>query len=1077
MAVGDNPISEDEFTKKLLAGAPARTPFKTPDVQDSMPSLFEAEMGIGAEAAPPKLKGTEEDLPPKRIVKWQELETPEKLRTIREDAVARFGKSGEQRKGESDRDYIKRWMTAKRQVEWNTTLNGVPELNWLYNAKKEDVMKNAAGWQLYDSIPDWYEEGGQPGVRPVLEATASLVSDPTNLLTVGVGSVVRYQAARQAIKSATAARLRAFGAGAGVNSVVGVADNIVQQNLKIETGRQIDPTTGKVTDKVDYLEAGIIGAASAVLGGFEASALARKPSKTSKEELEEILEGRRKDGLPDPDADVNKAFVELLDKDMEKTLTEFDIAQGRKTLDDLSPQTILTQAEVKTEINTRAIKAAGYILLNDPSFKDTVRKVVSKEKQLSNAVQEVFSSVDEINEDVLDSAIQKTGLTLNEFADVTRTSVSDAAKIMQSYSALARVLNNQAKLDPEVEKVVDALYGRKSVLPDAFGSLANGIRRMERESKAFVVSSIATTVRNVLGTGTGIGFESAARLIEGTIYQTGKVFDAIKNKTYQSGDLTRGLNTVVRDSFNTLIYLNQAGLTAEVFEKLLVDNPRIQQQILSALQETGNENLSKAARFVNTFNVAQDALFRRAIFTASVERQLRSVGQDMYQIIASGKNVPADILKNAADDSLRGTFSYMPKEGVAKALVTAIEKVPGGSLLVTFPRFMSNAISFQYKYSPIGAASGVGDMINALRLEKSEPATALKLYKRATDRFSSALVGTAALYAAYKYRLENQETKWNEIVDPSGDTRDIRAVFPWGGYLAVGDFLAKEKLNTLPSAQVDEYIETIVGIKVPAGSQGAFIELIKEAVNNTEGKAAEKLDKAIGRVIGDTAGRFVQPGQPVFAYFDLFDKEAQIARDPNVLQSDNIITETALNRIYNKLPGLKEDLPEVVPYLREETPMRAAEFFNMLTGTRAVPRANAIETEFLKLGLDPYKFFQSTGDKQLDRAIIRASAPYIQQINKNLSQERYQAMTDAQKRLALADRVRQATGFGRTIARAKMEASDRDRMDKLTFNNLSKERRAAINELYAKDNFGVTMDQTGDYKQVYKYDALIEQFR
>ena len=1081
MALGQQPIKDEEisaaeFEKRLLAGTkPEPTPFQSTEVQDSMPSLFEAEMGITPTEPAPKMKGTDEDLPPKKVVKWEELETPEKLRTIREDAIARFGKSGEQRKGESDRDYIKRWMTAKRQVEWNTTLNGVPELNWLYNAKKEDVMKNAAGWKLYDSIPDWYEEGGQPGVRPVLEATASFVSDPTSLVTFGAGAAVRYQAARQAIKSATAARLKAFGVGAGVNSVVGVADNIVQQNLRIETGRQRDEN-GNVTDKINYLEVGIVGGISAVLGGFEAASLARKPGKTSKEELEDILEGRLKDGATDPDAASKKALTELLDKDMQKTLTEFDIFQGRKILDDLSPQTILTQAEVSTDINTRAINAAGYILLNDPAFSAVRRQVVSKEMKLSDAVKDVFSSVDEINEDILDSAIQKAGLTLNEFSDITRTSVSDAARIMQSYSALARVLNNQAKLDPEVERVISALYGRDGPLPSAFGAIGDGVRRMERESKAFVVSSIATTVRNVLGTATGMGFEAANRLLEGTIYQTGKVYNAFKTGTYQSGDVTRGLQTVVRDGFGTLTYLGQAGLTAEVTDKLLIDNPRIKDQMLSALQETGNQNLSKAARFVNTFNVAQDAIFRRAIFTASVERQLRSVGQDMYEIIASGKNVPADVLKNAADDALKGTFSYMPKQGVAKKFVDLFE-LPGGSLFITFPRFMTNAISFQYKYSPVGALSGVGDMVNALRMESKDPATAMKLYARANDRFSSALVGTAALYAAYMYRLENQDTKWNELVDPSGDTRDIRAVFPWGGYLAVGDFLAKQKLDTLPAAQFDEYVETIVGIKVPSGSQGAFIELIKEALTNTEGKAADRLDKTIGRVIGDTAGRFIQPGQPIFAYFDMFDKEAQIARDPNVLQTDNIITETAINRIYSKLPVLKKELPEFVPYLREETPVRAGEFFNTLIGTRAVPRANELETEFVKLGMDPYKFFMSTGDKELDRAIIKASAPYIQQVGKNLSQERYQAMTDTQKRLALADRMRTATGIGRTIARTRMEASDRERMDKLTFNNLSKERRAAINELYAKDNFGITMDESGEYDKVYRYDALIERFR
>ena len=1074
MALGQQPIKDEEisaaeFEKRLLAGTkPEPTPFQSTEVQDSMPSLFEAEMGITATEPAPKMKGTDEDLPAKEPVNYDELKKPERLKVIRDYAVARYGKDGAQRKDESDEDYIKRWLTSMRQVSFNTTLNAVPELNWLYNAKKEDVIKAAAAHQLYDRIPDWYEEGGQPGVRPVLEATAALVTDPTNLVTFGAGAAVRYQAARQAIQSAMAARLKAFGVGAGVNSVIGVADNVVQQNIRIETGLQKD---------INYLEAGIIGTASAVLGGFEAAALAKKPGKTAKEELEDILEGRLKDGVDDPDAASKKALAELLDKDMQKTLTEFDIFQGRKILDDLSPQTILTQAEVSTDINTRAINAAGYILLNDPAFSAVRRQVVSKEMQMADAISNVFNSVDEINEDILDSAIQKAGLTLNEFSDITRTTVSDAARIMQSYSALARVLNNQAKLDPEVEKVIDALYGRKGPLPSAFGAVGDAIRRAERESKAFVVSAIGTTVRNVLGTGTGMGFEAANRLLEGTIYQTGKVYNAFKTGTYQSGDVTRGLQTVVRDAFGTLTYLGQAGLTAEIVDKLLIDNPRIKNQMLSALQETGNENLSKAARFVNTFNVAQDAIFRRAIFTASVERQLRSVGQDMYQIIASGKNVPADVLKNAADDALKGTFSYMPKQGVASKLVNTIENIPGFSLIVTFPRFMLNAMSFQYKYSPVGALSGVGDMINALRMESKDPATAMKLYARANDRFSSALVGTAALYAAYMYRLEHQDTKWNETVDPSGDTRDVRAVFPWGGYLAAGDFLAKQKLGTLPAAQVDEYVETIIGIKVPSGSQGAFIELIKEALSNTEGKAADRLDKTIGRVIGDTAGRFFQPGQPVFAYFDMFDKEAQVARDPNVLQTDNIITETALNRVYAKLPGFKKELPEALPYLREETPMKAGEFFNMLTGTRAVPRANVLETEFVKLGMDPYKFFMSTGDKELDRAIIKASAPYVQKVGENLSQEKYQAMTDTQKRLALGNRMRMATEFGRNRARARMEASDRKRMDKLTFNNLSKERRAAINEMYAKDNFGITMDETGDYSKVYSYDAKIEIFQ
>ena len=58
-----------------------------------------------------------------------------------------------------------------------------------------------------------------------------------------------------------------------------------------------------------------------------------------------------------------------------------------------------------------------------------------------------------------------------------------------------------------------------------------------------------------------------------------------------------------------------------------------------------------------------------------------------------------------------------------------------------------------------------------------------------------------------------------------------------------------------------------------------------------------------------------------------------------------------------------------------------------------------------------------------------------------------------------------------------MLGKDRDRMDKLIFNNKTAEERKAINELYAKENNGTTMDEAKDYKQVYKYEALIQRYR
>jgi hypothetical protein len=65
----------------------------------------------------------------------------------------------------------------------------------------------------------------------------------------------------------------------------------------------------------------------------------------------------------------------------------------------------------------------------------------------------------------------------------------------------------------------------------------------------------------------------------------------------------------------------------------------------------------------------------------------------------------------------------------------------------------------------------------------------------------------------------------------------------------------------------------------------------------------------------------------------------------------------------------------------------------------------------------------------------------------------------------------------REITQAKMSATDRDRVNKMRFNKLPPVARRAINELYAAENNGVTLDEAKDYGKVYKYEALIQRYR
>lgn len=1053
---------------------------------ESFESSFDAEMGLGQQ--------TQEvvDLKPKEIPKtnFEDLTKQENFNIIKDYAEARFGEGGKQKKGESKEDYVKRWMTAMRQTQWNTTLNAVPELNWLYNANKKDVAKAAKAWQLYDTVPDWYDKGGQPGARPFFEATLSLVSDPTNLVTLGIGSYARYQAARAAIGSAIQNKVKAVTAAAGTEAAIAAAQSAVDQQIEIETGRR---------DEISGTDIAISSSLGAILGGVEArTVFGRAPKKTTKQDLEEVLAAKKTSVDP-----TEKKFTDIWDKELEQTLTEFDKFEGRQTLDKLSPPTDITEAQVKKDLSLKSINVAKYILLADPNFRDAAQRVANKEQKISDAVKDVFMSIEQrtkegdvdvpkIDDTVFEAALERAGINLKEFAEAARTTVGDGATIMQGYSAAARIIRRAMDIDPESKQIIDKLFGRSSdqEAPSSYGWLGDGIRRLERESKALVTSSIGTTMRNMMGTTVGLTFDAAKNLLESSTFAVGKTIKgaydiAVRGESYKRGAVTQGLSDIVKDSFNTLTYLTNAGITAEVTDAILKHNPRIQRQIFHALQETGTDELSTVAKFASTFNVAQDVLFRRAIFTASIERQMRRAGMDMYEVLAQNKRIPSDVIKNAADHALMGTFSFMPKKGIANYFVRFFE-APGMSLVNPFPRFMVNAISFQMKYNPVvGGARAASDAAQALLQSKKNPAMAERLGRRAVERMSEGIVGGAAILAAYQYRSENTDLAPWEIRADDGSTIDTRAIFPVGPFLVMGELLRNVTSDRFSEVKVRESLETLAGMKLPGGTQFTLLENLPElaegVLNAFQGKEAEKAQVALGKLVGDFVTRFIQPLQPLNAFVETFDKEMQIARDPNVITSDDLVAEAAMNRVKAKFPieilpeDVVEPLPEAVSYFREGPPIRGGEFFNTLSGIRQQPAANRLEKEVKELNIEPFTFFPSSGLRMLDREIIKASLPYVEElVFERMDRGDYDDMSVYQKRVAFKTAMQEAIATGREEVMGMFEAEQQDAFHKLVYNRLPADQRRIISAAYAKDNDGRSIEEDKAYDRHYEYFGEIE---
>lgn len=1171
-------LDEEKPTQDLLATEPSSfelemglaTPEPPPVAptpaapkEEPLPSLadveyggFETEMGEEPKA---EVEPFEFKVPMESVAQDDVL-----FNIIRNYGVAKYGKEdGDIRPDEDKLDYIRRFQREMRAIRSAPSTDGLPELLRIKNASEKEAVDIVTAHKLFEAmaeLPAWeptkslVSKEGLQRVVPTLESIYYTLKDPTTYAggiaaRVGIGVAGRKMTSG-ALTKELQNKLTKYGVVSGVGGefLVNTYAATKQQELQnaidgifSEEGKPLEtkvlpqiPEGASVSDAalavlVSPVGQGLISSVFGYAEGKGLSKAVRQSDVKSRKELSDALKLGRAASKDLATKDFTKAFDAALDK----TLDEFDYFEGVKVLDKIAPESLpawaakqltgtesdeLTQSIIKKEISKRAVDVAKYVMLLDPNFRP------AKGQKVSVAVKNVFMSFEseQIDDSVINAALKKAQITPQEFAQATRATVGEAATIMQSYSALARTLNRIGRIDAKAAKIIDQIYGRESEVVSVGGALAQGVRRGEAESKALVTAAIATSARNAMGTGTSIGLQGASRLLEGTLYTYGKALQTGIKGEYKVGDITKGLNDAVKDAFGTIAYLADKGLTRELTGKLLTGAPELEEVLLSALQETGTKKLSRVSEIASTLNVAQDAMFRKAVFTASVERQLRQVGMNMFELLAEDKAIPSSILKNAVDDALKTTFSYMPKptkggvvtleaigETAANKLVSFVENLPGGSIAFTpFPRFIANAMAFQYKYT----ASGIGGIQDALiaargskaiwnpdkkglfkiEFKKLDDPEVQKYARQALGKFTDNGIGLGLIYALYHYRLENQDTEPHIYKNADGTLVDTRAIYPYGNALTVADIFAKAKLGNTADIDVATSYEVLTGQKLASGQQSTLFKNIPLLFSESE-KEKDALVVAAGKVLGDVATRFTQPGQPIYALFDMIDEDADLARDPNVITGEMfgdsdiaLMGEAAVNRIKSRTPieqvfGL-EELPPYKPYLREETPRRVGEFFAALSGIKLLPKQNIVEDEFVNLGLDPYTYFGASGDKQFDRLVIEKAGPQIQRMLPKLIQSpRYQKLDENLKRIAIRNTMAGEEGImylAKELAKAEYFSDEKSRkkFEKTTFNRLPQVERRAINTMY-KQKHGVTLEEADAYDETDVYKALLERYR
>jgi hypothetical protein len=1034
---------------------------------------------------------------PKAGIPVAELSSnPENYQTILDFSKARYNRVPA--KGETKEEFTAKFLTDMRNDDFNT-LDLISSLNYMRNAKPEDAAKTAMAKALYEKTASPFDVkgGGQKGFSPYYDVLKALATDPVNYfggITGFFGKQAIKAEARLAAegivktgfsKVAAATPNKVVATATGGEAVIGVAQSAAQQKLRQEQQKAL----GQEVEDLSASEMAVAAIFSATFGYVGAKGAMKTTSKSGADDLNDLMQKAKTEAaVTNPAAPITPVERRLADPvaaQMNLEAEEFMKREGKKILDEVSPATPLMDAKIANDMSARAVRVARHIIENDPSFQ------LGPNEKISTAIANVFSKLDsgDINDALLEQAINAAGLTPKEFAQANKLTVTEAASIMQQYSVASRAMNKLKEIDPEFKKMADELFGKPNEYTSTMGWFGKGISRVERESKAFIVSGIGTTVRNVLGTMPVLTYTSAASVIEGSLYTAGKVLsDGASGQRLQT--LKRGMADTMKDAFSVYGYLAKTDLSDEVTHALLEHNPSIRNNILSATQEGSNKELSQAAQLFNSLNAAQDAWFRKAIFNASVEKNARRAGLDPFLIMADNKSVPASILQKSADDALKATFSYQPKiqastlntmeagaENLANHFTKAAE-FPGGSLLATFPRFMSNAIAFQYRYSIFGAASGAEDMLRGGLMEASGDAAGAGIKRQGQENLAKGVVGTAALAAAYDYRMNNQDSNWGEIKKDDGSTVDMRAIFPIGPLLAVADVMAKVKLGEKPDTAGAS--EAVVGMKMPAGTQNQFLDQLFSAFSSE--KDADKMDVAIGKVLGDFTARFSAPFvfKSGYEFLDLFREQGAVQRDPNVITADTAagrIAEAAANRVQSKLPILKESLPEVVPRLREGPVVKEGEFFSSLVGIREIPKRSPAEQEIINVNADPFKVYgSSSGNKTYDRFFTEeVNSRAIGYMEKLIKEDKYQSLSLAEKRDRVEAAIAIAADRATSVTRGHFMGTPEGKLmlNKMEFDKLTADDRKIINQRYAKEHKGVTLEEANDYNRTEAYKAKL----
>jgi hypothetical protein len=516
-----------------------------------------------------------------------------------------------------------------------------------------------------------------------------------------------------------------------------------------------------------------------------------------------------------------------------------------------------------------------------------------------------------IASDELLTILNRYGLSLDDYILMTVGSATKYGKGLQKFSQMGEAMGKYKLGRPAGKKAQDELDQAQGLLEwlgvpiPSVKKVTQNIRRIENISRGLMVSAFATAARNLESTIIRMPLEGMTNLLSEAIIRGVRAAERTK-----AGDI-KGARDAVLDTVNAFNPLSRKSaigdsfaywksiknpLEADELTKFILEQPenaqllsRYRDQIFEAQKATGKGEggisdfvFNPIEDFVDTLNApnrGQEFLSRNAYFLTDLSRNLkREWGVSLEQIIKEGKirellndsptlrptggKTPpptfAELATDAVESALDKTYASPPKFVPFKAMLKALNSIPGSTLLIPFPRFMFKAMEYIYSgvpgTAPLTIALGKGNTV------------------KNAETVSRNIVGYAALYAAYEYRTsDDAPEEYNKIANMDGTTTNVDPQFP----LAPAFYLAEAKKQYDKGGA--EYLTQWLfmnrgrnfqnGVKSLTGTNfrnnQTFGDVLSDVSNmyaeDNDALKSEEAAKAFGKMLGNTLTRMLQP--------------------------------------------------------------------------------------------------------------------------------------------------------------------------------------------------------------------------